>query len=445
MMRIKLCAVLLLLLSFQAGAQTKKWSLQECIDYGVDHSFTMQKQELRNKNDRYDMQDAILDLVPHVNGISPGISWSYGRNIDQATNTYTNTNYRSIGGFGLNSSLNLFSGFSAVNLIRYRNVSRLRGLQQTELEANNIAVKVMGAFVNFAYAQGLVEIAEEQLDNAKMRARYIQEQYGLGMVSQSDVLEVQAQLANEEYTLVSNKNDAATQSVTLKNFMNYPLGDTLQIDVDALRSVLPLYAPVSVDEVFGKAKEVLPDVTVSAQNVRLNKLNLYRNKASLYPSLSLSGNLNSSYFDDRNEAFFSQLKNNLGKSFGFSVYIPIFSGLQKQTSVKRAKNDLKISEIGYQETLQTVYKEVQSAVQDLDASTQTYAAALKSEGFNNLSYKANQKKFEEGMINLIDLNTSSNNWLKAKNDLLKAKLDFVIKKRMVDFYNGVPLQVKVQE
>lgn len=445
MIKIELCTILLLLLFFRAEAQPQKWALQECIDYGVEHSFTMQKQELRNKNDRYDLQDAILDLVPHVNGISPSISWNYGRNIDQATNTYTNTNYRSIGGFGLNSSLNIFSGFRSINLVRYQNVSRLQGLKQTELEANNVAMKVMGAFVNLAYAQGLVEIAQEQVDNAKMRANYIQEQFGLGMVSQSDVLEVQSQLANEEYTLVSNKHEAATLLVTLKNFMNYPLSDTLEIDINALLSVLPLYAPVSVDEVFGKAKEVLPDVTVSAYNVRMNKLNLYRNKASLYPSLTLSGNLNSSYFDDRNEAFFSQLKNNLGKSFGFSVYIPIFSGLRSQTNVKRAKNELKISEIGYQETLQTVYKEVQSAVQDLEASTQTFAVASKAENFNNLSFRANQKKFEQGMINLIDLNTSSNNWLKAKNDLLKAKLDFVIKKKMVDFYNGIPLQTKVQE
>ena len=69
----------------------------------------------------------------------------------------------------------------------------------------------------------------------------------------------------------------------------------------------------------------------------------------------------------------------------------------------------------------------------------------KKEEFSALAYQAGRKKYEQGLITIIEVNTTANNYLQAKYDLLKARLNYVLQKKMVDFYKGVPLQTKVGE
>ena len=51
MIKLNLLLLFLTLLSISSNAQTKKWSLQECIDYGVEESLAMERQLLSNKID----------------------------------------------------------------------------------------------------------------------------------------------------------------------------------------------------------------------------------------------------------------------------------------------------------------------------------------------------------------------------------------------------------
>ena len=55
----------------------------------------------------------------------------------------------------------------------------------------------------------------------------------------------------------------------------------------------------------------------------------------------------------------------------------------------------------------------------------------------------NERK--QGLGTIIDVNTTSNNLLQARYDLLKARMNYITQKRMVEFYKGVPLQTKVHE
>ena len=62
--------MILLSFLFQSQGQDKKWTLQECIDYGVDRNLSMERQLLNNKVDNQNLRDARLDLLPSVDGSS---------------------------------------------------------------------------------------------------------------------------------------------------------------------------------------------------------------------------------------------------------------------------------------------------------------------------------------------------------------------------------------
>lgn len=441
MIKLNLLFLFFALPGLFSNAQNKKWTLQECIDYGVEESLAMERQLLSNKIDRTYLRDARLDLLPSVSG-SSSLGYNFGRSIGE-DNTYVNTRIMS-NNYYLGTSLNLFSGFKAVNTLRYRKVSELQGLEESEKTANDIAVSIMQAFYDLAYTEGLIEISREQLENARLQLKKTERQHELGMKPKSDLFDIQAQVAECEFALISNQNKKATALVTLKQAMNYQSDEKFDIEVTSLSSTLPENESMQTDQIFNQAINQLPEINSAQLNVRAARLNWYINKGSLLPSFSMSGSLNTYYYDTQSNPFSKQVKDNLGKSFGFSVNIPIFGGLYRHSNVARAKYQMKDAEFAYQQTMQNTYKEIELAVQDLESAAQEYNMAIKKLNFNELSYQANRKKYEQGLVTVLDVNTSDNNLRQAKLDLLKAKLTYGIKKRMVDFYKGTPLQTKIK-
>ena len=124
--------------------------------------------------------------------------------------------------------------------------------------------------------------------------------------------------------------------------------------------------------------------------------------------------------------------------------LPIFSGLSRHSNLRRAKNNYQNARISYRQTEQSIYTEIQKAILDLESQVQQYEIALKKEKFSELAYRAGRKKYEQGLITIIELNTTANNYLQAKYDLLRARLNYVLQKKMVDFYSRKVSVLKIR-
>ena len=430
----------------QLTAQEKKWTLQECIDYGVDQSLQMQRQKLQNENNSLNVRDAALDLIPSINSISPYSTFNYGRGIDPETNTYSNVQNKTVGGFGVGGGMTLFAGFSGVNRLRMAKIAKMQGLEQIENLANSIAMNIMTAFFALVYAEEQIRITTEQLDNSALQLKKIEREYDLGRRAKSDLFDMQAQQASNEYRLISCRNDRTAALLNLKHLMNYQEEIELEVDVTALIQTLPVAEDNDVKIIYEKAIQELPEALISSYNRRYNQLNVYTTRASLYPSISLNGGVSFGYYSSQSDLdFWKQIsdKNRIGKYVGINMSIPIFSGLARRSNLSRAKNNYQSACIQQQQTEQSIYTEIQKALLDLDSQTQQFGVAQKKESFSELAYNAGKKKYEQGLITIIELNTTSDNLLQARFDLLKARLNYVVQKRMVDFYKGVPLQNKV--
>ena len=444
MMILKQYSILLSILTsgLLVNGQNREWSLQECIDYGVEKSLSMQQRALQNKNDKLDVRDATLSLLPSVSGISPGVSYSFGRGIDPETNTYTNTRYMSVGGFGVGSSLTVFAGFSHVNRLRAAKLSRLMGWEETENQANQIAIQVMNAFFTLLYAEEEVRITREQVENSRLRLKKIEREYELGKKPQSDLFEMQAQQASVEFRLITAQNHCLNAQANLKYIMNYNAEEELKIDARSVAEVQPELHELKPKEVFTQALRTLPEIKLAAYQIRSAELGVYSARAGLYPSISISGSISfGNYSDQRSGDFFSQItdRNQIGKGFSIGMSIPFYSGLSHRSSLQRAKHYYQSSKIQYQQTERALYNEIQQALQDLKSCTQRYRIAVQRENFSTLSYNATRKRYEQGLITIIDLNTTSNSLLEAKYDVLRARLDYVMQRRMMDFYQGQAL------
>lgn len=253
---------------------------------------------------------------------------------------------------------------------------------------------------------------------------------------------MQAQQASVEFRLITAQNNCLNAQANLKYIMNYNAEVELRIDARSVSEVLPELHELKTKEVFTQALQTLPEIKLAAYQIRSAQLGVYSARAGLYPSISISGSISfGNYSDQRSGDFFSQItdRNQIGKGFSIGMSIPFYSGLSRRSSLQRAKHNYQSSKIQYQQTERALYNEIQQALQDLKSCTQRYRIAVQRENFSTLSYNAARKRYEQGLITIIDLNTTSNSLLEAKYDVLRARLDYVMQKRMIDFYQGQPL------
>ena len=115
-MNLKIYITALLVLSCFIGISQEVWTLEECVDYAIEHNLQVKNTSYNNESSRESYRQSIRDLLPSVSG-STDYTIRYGRSADPQTNDYVNTEFFS-NNYSLNASLDLFRGFQKLNTIR---------------------------------------------------------------------------------------------------------------------------------------------------------------------------------------------------------------------------------------------------------------------------------------------------------------------------------------
>ena len=422
------------------GAKPAPMSLEECMRYAVEHSPAVRRQDYTNRNYRQDYIESIASLVPAVSG-SVGASTSFGRSVDPETNTYTDvSNFDN--SYSVSGQIPVFAGLTGINTVRAARVMRLQGVEELQLARDEIALKTMQAYFDVVYYTESVRLAREQLETSTAELAKSRKLFELGLRSAADVAEVESQQASDDYLLTQQENNLALAEIALSEAMNYPADRPLRID-----TALEIETPAGVApfrEVLDNALENNPKAVAAQHGVRHSRLQFSIARGNLLPSLYVGGGYSTNFFmnlDDRSlyASFPNQFRDNRGFYVSAQLSIPIFGGLARRTSVNRARNNWRIAEQNRTETLRALQSEVAQAYQQMLGYGKEFVQASKKSDAARLAYEAVSGKYERGMVSALDLQTAADNLLQARSERLRARLQYIIKVRMVAYYNGEPL------
>ena len=421
-------------------AEAQPLTIDDCMRYAVENSTTVGKQRLAADDNKTNYQEAIASLFPSVNAEVAG-GLNFGRGIDPATNTYTNvTTFGN--SYGISGSVPLFDGLKGINTVRAMKVARQKGLVDTQIAQDEVAMLTLSAYMDVVYYTEAVKIAREQLEASRKTLELVRRQETLGTKSAADVAEIESQEANYDYLLTTEENNLALAYIKLREVMNYPQGEKLEIvtniDLDALPSA------VSEQALVDYALANNPKIVASRHFTEQQRLNLARAKSAYSPSFYLYGGYNTSYYIDfENKAayasFANQFRNNRGGYIQVALSIPIFNGLSARSSKRRAANAYHSAQLEQVAVERAVESEVAQTWQEMQGFGKQYIQGQKKVSAAQLAYDGAERKFENGLISALDLQTAANTLLQAKSDKLRARLQYIVKSRMVDYYNGEPL------
>ena len=420
-------------------------SLKDCMEYAVENAAQVQVQRTKVGDARLDRRDAILTaFTPSIEASTYGY-YRWGRSIDPETNTYVTTTSLN-NGWSVSAGITLFDGFSALNNIKIAKTSLSMGLTRERQEEDKVCLATMEAYFNVLYYTELVAILAEQVENAQSALTLASRQEELGVKGHADVVQMEADLADREYELVSARNSLADAKITLEDVMLWPLGEELVIDtsLDSLDATTSgASGNVIVEDIILKARASMPSVLVAKGALDNAKYALRTAKWQFLPALGLYGGWSPSYYPCPGQVgytptpYWNQFTNNGGEYLQLSLSIPIYDRLIKFTKLSKRRNEYRRAAIEYDKSLRDVESEVRRAVSDCDGAESALLQAERRADAQEEAYRLNSRKFEQGLISSIEYNTASSNYLKAKAERLNALLKWQLKRRVVSYYNGV--------
>ncbi|MEN6618140.1 MAG: TolC family protein [Rikenellaceae bacterium] len=431
--------IIFILLTVTSNAQEKKWTLQECMQYAVENSPRKNKQEAQNKIYNQNYIEAIGKLLPSVQA-GTSTYFNFGRGLDAETNTYTDINSFS-NNYSLYSSLTLFDGLTNITKIKIQKVNQLMGKQQLQEAKDMIAYETMEAFFNVLYYKETVKLAEQQLMESSENLRQVQRMEELGMKGFPDVAEIKAKEATDNYNLTRQKNLTAVGIIQLKEKMNFPIDEEIDIMDYTSDEIISKSTDTAIN-VYDQSLSFLPKVLAIDASLQAQKLSYKSAKGSLFPAISVDAGLStnfSRYMDgSAYSSFRNQFRDKRGSYVGFTLSIPVFNGFSSTAQVKRSKYQMTITQNEKDEKFRAIYSEIEQAIADMNGQADEYYQARKQVEALTVAHNVNNRKYKEGLISALEFHTSSNRLLQAKVNELNAKLKFYLKCKLVKYYKGEP-------
>lgn len=444
---------LIIFLVFTAGQSLAQgeWSMQQCMQYAVEHNHEVKRAELELDNYKASKTGAIGRFLPSVDA-SIGAQYNFGRAIDPETNGYTDVN-TFYNGYSLYASLPVFDGFSRIHALKAAGASTLMGRASLRQKQDQTALNVLQAYTNVAYYEGLVKMADEKVQETELLLKQIRLLEEVGRKSAADVAQVESQKAEADYELTRQQNLYASAMLELKKTMAFPMQDTLLLSVRNVRNRLAAcyhrdartLSPSGTNSEsatygLGLVQELNPELQAAQYQVQASKHEWHQARAAFYPSLSLSAGLNTTYYhtlhSDVGESFSNQFNNNMGQYVGATLSIPLFNRLQTITSIRKAKNNYRIAQETYKQKQLELEKLSREAWQDWQGYLKQTVQMVEKVEADSIAYQLTKRQFEEGLSTAIDLRTTSAQLLNSKATLLQCQLMAMVKEQLVRYYRG---------
>ncbi len=418
----------------------KQWTLRNCIDYALEHNITIRRNRINVESTQEDVKTAKADFLPSLSGnISQRIvnrpNSASGTIIsgDNITTSESKTSYN--GSYGIDANWTVYNGSKRVNTLKQQQLnSRVAELTVDESE-NSIEENITQLYVQILYSAEAVKVNESTLEVSRKEFERGQELFNAGSIASSDLAQLEAQVSNDNYQLVTSQTTLQNYKLQLKQLLELDGDFEMDLFLPPLDDSVLIPLPTK-DDVYQTALNLRPEIESSKLNIEASDMNIKISRAGYIPSLSLSAGIGTTNANGNDFSFSEQVKQNWNNSIGLTLSIPIFDKRQTKSAVNKAKLQRQTSELDLMDNQKTLYKTIESLWLSANSAQQQYVAATQKLKSTQASYALVSEQFNLGMKNTVELLTEKNNLLSAQQETLQAKYTAILNASLLRFYQG---------
>lgn len=465
-MKITCVCVVLLTIFACANGQKKAWTLEQCIDTGIQRNITLKQGEVNTDINAINLAQAKDNRYPSLD-ITDVPGFNFGKTAD-ATGGYIPLNTSS-NSFALTGSITLYSGMQYQNTIRQNNYIYQAGIEGVEVTKNNLSLNILTGYMQVLADYEGVEIAESQIKTDETQVEQTRIYVMAGKYPELNLLQIQSQLATDKLAKVNAENQLILAKVNLMQQMNIPIDYTFEVarpvNVDSLLTLTVL----TTDYIYNTAAGFLPQIKNAELTTRATQSGLKIAQALYYPKLTMSGNIKSSAnslaytenyelanigyvegnpgeqvvglgeqpgYTNNSTNLWNQFNDNFNQFIGLNLTIPLFTNFTAKHSVSIAKLNLQNAQLNEESVRITLRQAIEQAYTNLLAVAEQYKASKEALQSEARTFSDMENKYKVGLENATDYLIEESNYTKAQQNMTQAKYNYLLQVKLVDFYLG---------
>ncbi|MGC1390133.1 MAG: TolC family protein [Bacteroidales bacterium] len=419
-------------------SQQKVWTLEECIKYAIENNIQIKQQAIQTEVQKNSLDLSKTQLLPSLNSQAQ-YSYSYGHALSQTSYQFfssVKSDYFYIGG-----TMPVFNGLQYYNAIQKNKYQVLASQQDLQDISDNVALNVALAYLQILLNKELVAANQNQLDISLQQIEKTRKMVDAGSVAKGNLLEIEAQAAQEELSLITQKNLLETSVLVLTQLLELKTPAGFEVIVPEINVDPNSIISGNIEDIYAIAEKNRPEIKSSELKLKASEYSLKMAKGGRSPVLSLNYSMSSQYTSSSPDNFSTQLKNFKTEGAGLTLNIPILNGWQVNKNISNSRLNVETSKYALEGTQKQLYKNIQQAFTDAVAALKKYNVSLKAIASTEESFRYTEQKFNVGMVTPVDYNAAKTQLLKAQSDMAQAKYEFIFKTKVLDFYKGLPLKL----
>lgn len=363
-----------------SAQEAKQWSLKDCIQYALDKNIQLRQEKISLQESEEEVRSAKAALFP-------SLSFNTGQNIvnrpfqeqsamvngTEIIESNNKTTYN--GSYNLSAQWTVWNGNKRLNNIKQQKTNRnIARLNVSEAE-NTLQEEIARLFIQILYADESVAINKATLEGSQATFERGEELFNEGSLSKAVLAQLEAQVSNDQYQLVTAESTLRSYKLQLKQLLELngsqemnlilPQPDDLQI-----MALLP-----SKEDVYQTALLTRPEIQSGKLSIENAKLSLSSAKAGYMPTISLSASTSSMTNNASQNNWAHQMKYGWNNMIGLNISIPISDQRQTKTAVRKARLQYSASLLTLSDIQKTLYSNIENAYLDALNAQQQYKAA----------------------------------------------------------------------
>ena len=441
-MKRTITAAMLLALSALTMQAQQAWTLDDCIQYALEHNISLQKARLQQQSAAEDVnarQGALLPTLSAQTNQSVGYRPWQDNGIATVTNGQVNTKVDKTyynGSYGLNAQWTVWNGGRNRNNVRLSQLQEQQATLQTEQQANSIEERICQLYTQCLYLSDAIGVSQTTLATSRKNEERGQQMVEVGLLAKADLAQLSAQRANDEYQLVEAESQLANYKLQLRQLLELGAEQEFDIVVPASTDEQALADIPALPTVYEQALATRPEIENARLGIESSKVSVAIAKAGWLPTLSLTGGLSTSTNSLSANGWGNQMKTKVNTQAGLSLSIPIFNGRQTKTSVAKAQLQQQQAVLDLQEQQKQLYQTIEGYWLDATTNQQRLRAATASTESQQASYDLLQEQFNLGLKNIVELMNGKDALMQAQQNRLQAKYLTLLSQQLLRLYSG---------
>lgn len=426
--------------------EVRTWTLNDCIRYALEQNIQLRQTQLSLEESNVDVKTAQAALFP-------SLSFSTGHNVvnrpyqesssmvsgTEIINSSNKTSYN--GNYGLNAQWTVWNGGKRMNAIKQQKLNKETAELSVSEQKNTLQEEITKLYIQILYAEESVQINEGTLALSKAQYERGKELLAAGDISKSELAQLESQVSNDNYQLVTSQTSLADYKLQLKQMLELDGEEELVLAIPTLDETRILSPIPTRADIYNTALALRPEIQSGKLGIESANLDIRTAKAGYLPNLSLSAGIGTNHTSGSDFSFAEQAKNGWNNSIGLTLSLPIFSNRETKSAVEKAKIQYENKQLDLLNKKKALYQTIETMWLDASSAQQQFIAADAKLKSSQSSYNLVNEQFKLGMKNTVELLTEKNNLMSARQERIQAKYMAILNRALLNFYAGNPIEL----